>query len=166
MKCLAPLPLPFFVYGTLLPGQPNEELWEGSIINVETAFLDNSCIYDMGFYPMLVSQNDGVVTGKLITVYELAYEKILSRLDALEEFDPSQPERSTYLRRQRRVRTITGREANAWVYEGDLDLVNEMSQIASGDWLEHVHSRQIEIETWWAAINTMFGHHKQTDGED
>ncbi len=59
MNSYAPEPLPFFVYGTLLPGQPNDELWADSIIKIEAAFLDNSHIYDMGYYPMLVAQSGG-----------------------------------------------------------------------------------------------------------
>ena len=50
----APEQLPFFVYGTLLPGQPNDDLWGDGIAQVETAVLDDSHIYDMGYYPMLV----------------------------------------------------------------------------------------------------------------
>jgi len=157
-------PLPFFVYGTLLPGQPNDDLWGDGITRAEAAFLHNSHIYDMGYYPMLVSQSGGTVSGKLITVASLAYREIMLRLDALEEYVPARPKQSTYLRVRRRVTTKEGRRVDAWVYEGDMDLVEGMPQILGGDWLAHISSRHGEIEIWWESINSKFGHHKRIDG--
>lgn len=60
--------LPFFVYGTLIPGQPNDHLWQGAIGSLEAAVFDNGRLYDMGFYPMLVEGRAGMVKGKLIRV--------------------------------------------------------------------------------------------------
>ena len=155
----APHQLPFFVYGTLLPGQPNYSLWDGKIRSLKTAVLENCDIYDLGYYPMLVPQNGGLVTGKLIAVAQTAYEEILARIDILEEYDPLQPDSSTYKRVQRAVKTSTGKKVDAWVYEGENNLVNGSVKIANGNWLEHIRDRHIEIETWWWAIDTMFGHH-------
>jgi gamma-glutamylcyclotransferase (GGCT)/AIG2-like uncharacterized protein YtfP len=61
--------LPFFVYGTLLPGQPNYPLWAAAIRSEQPATLPNGRLYDMaqlglGHYPLLVedmgnSRDDG-----------------------------------------------------------------------------------------------------------
>ncbi len=91
---------PFFVYGTLIPGQPNEHLWGKAIATIETAVITNCQLYDMGYYPMLVEQQGAAVHGKLITVQYQAYENILARLDNLEGFVPDQPTDSTYRRVQ------------------------------------------------------------------
>lgn len=164
MNRFAPEPLPFFVYGTLLPGQPNEKLWGDGITKIEEAFLDDGYIYDMGYYPMLVAQGGGKVIGMLMTVAELAYEEILLRLDALEEYDSAQPDISTYMRVKRKVKTRHGHTKDAWVYEGDIGQVNGASRITGGNWLDYIRNRNREIETWWATIDTMFGHHQGTDG--
>ncbi|MDX1413158.1 MAG: gamma-glutamylcyclotransferase family protein [Candidatus Promineifilaceae bacterium] len=159
----APEQLPFFVYGTLLPGQPNESLWRGCICKAEPAYIHNCQLFDMGHYPMLVPQKAGIVAGQLITVDRSVYEEILSRLDALEEFFPEQPEQSTYYRVCKKVTTEDGQQWDAWIYEGDLHLIDGMPRIVSGNWLEYVSGKQEEINTWWESINTMFGHHRQAD---
>ncbi len=152
--------LPFFVYGTLLPNQPNFGLWGSFVIESKTAFLDNSQIFDMGYYPMLVAGLEGRVTGKLITIDRLVYDKILARIDSLEEYDPDQVDQSTYRRVCRGVRLTSGEKVDAWVYEGDIQSVNGSRQIISGDWQDYVRDRQAEILNWWQAIDTLFGHHK------
>ena len=115
--------LPFFVYGTLIPGQPNEHLWGQAIETAETAVFDNSQLYDMEYYPMLVEQRSGSVFGKLITVKDQLYLDTLVRLDALEGFIPDQPLESTYRRVKRDVTTSAGRTAVSWVYVGRMEYV-------------------------------------------
>ena len=46
--------LPFFVYGTLIPDQPNYYLWKDSIVNTKKGFIKNHQLFDMGHYPMIV----------------------------------------------------------------------------------------------------------------
>ena len=62
--------LPFFVYGTLIPNQPNYYLWEKSVINTESGLLKNYQLFDMGHYPMIVESKGSNVEGILIEIKE------------------------------------------------------------------------------------------------
>ena len=46
--------LPFFVYGTLIPDQPNYYLWKDSIVSTKDGLIKNYQLFDMGHYPMIV----------------------------------------------------------------------------------------------------------------
>jgi gamma-glutamylcyclotransferase (GGCT)/AIG2-like uncharacterized protein YtfP len=90
---------PFFVYGTLLPDQPNFCVWGEDIAHMEPATFYGGRLYDMGFYPMLIAaEADTAVHGQLITPHPAQYEAVCQRLDELEGYDPDQPESSDYQR--------------------------------------------------------------------
>ena len=109
-------PLPFFVYGTLLPDQPNFFVWGEDIARMEPATFYGGRLYDMGFYPMLIAaEADTAVSGQLITPHPAQYEAVCQRLDELEGYDPEQPELSDYQRRQVEVVVSDGRSQHAWV---------------------------------------------------
>lgn len=93
---------PVLVYGTLLPGQPNEHFWRGAIGGVEPAALANGNLYLMGYYPRIVEEGGGNVTGKLISAANMLYNDGLDRLDDLEEYLPKQPSKSSYRRAKTR----------------------------------------------------------------
>ena len=156
---------PFFVYGTLIPGQPNEHLWGKGITTIETAVIVNCQLYDMGFYPMLVEQQGGFVHGKLIRVKKQAYCNVLARLDKLEGFVPEQPTKSTYRRVRRDVMTNTGHTAVSWVYMGRIDQLGDAQLISGGDWESHVVGKQREMATWWESVQTVFGRHGNSKGK-
>jgi gamma-glutamylcyclotransferase (GGCT)/AIG2-like uncharacterized protein YtfP len=155
---------PFFVYGTLIPGQPNEHLWGKAIAKTETAVITNCQLYDMGYYPMLVEQQGAAVHGKLITVKKQAYMNILTRLDNLEGFVPDRPRDSTYHRVQRDVMTSTGRTAVSWVYVGHMDQLGDSRLISGGDWVAYAAGKQSEMAAWWESVNTVFGRHGNSKG--
>ena len=48
------MPLPFFVYGTLLTGQSNAQLLRGAIARTRAAKLSGAQMFDMGPYPMII----------------------------------------------------------------------------------------------------------------
>ena len=62
--------LPFFVYGTLLPGQPNAHLWGDGIVAQQNATLANGRLYDLGAFPMLVEEGEEKVVGWFVHDYE------------------------------------------------------------------------------------------------
>lgn len=66
-------------------------------------------------YPAVVSTPDGeLIRGEL---YELDdFEQLISRLDEYEEYDPSSPEDSLYLRSEVTVTLDKGGAETAWVY--------------------------------------------------
>ena len=72
MSELAQEKRPFFVYGTLLPGQPNYYLLEYAITHSAQAIIYDCQLYDMGPYPMMV--------GDVPVVQAYAYSKYLGEL--------------------------------------------------------------------------------------
>ena len=151
---------PFFVYGTLLPGQPNHYLWGKSIVTMETAVFPHGRLYDMGNYPMMVEQQNEPVKGKLITVSESSYEAITAVLDALEGFDPEKPTTSAYRRLERVVECENGRFVTAWLYLGQPKFVRGLPSIPSGDWVKHISATMQQINSWWTSTNSVAGLHE------
>lgn len=121
---------PFFVYGTLRPGQPNAVLWDGCEERMEGAVLENGRLYSLGHYPMLIEAEDGVVKGTLLTIQPAKYDLVLARFDWLEA--------GAYRRLLWRVLTENGRLAEAWVYVGHPSYVVNRPLIADGDWCGYI----------------------------
>ncbi|MEU0271986.1 gamma-glutamylcyclotransferase [Streptomyces sp. NPDC006307] len=136
--------LPFFVYGTLRPGEHNHDLFlRGRTAAEEPARLPGALLYDGPGYPYLVRDaGPGEVTGELEEVAgELVsaapgeYAALLSVLDALEEYlGPGHP-LNLYEREVCDVRrTRDGRMVRAWVYVA-APAARLGRPIAGGDWL-------------------------------
>jgi len=147
--------LPFFVYGTLLPGQPNYYLWADPIRSEWVAVLPNGRLYDMaqmklGHYPMLVEAQGEQVAGMLVEVEPVLYDEVLRTLDVLEDYRPQQPDESFYHRARRIVTLANGRQHVAWVYLGRPALVAGLEPIPGGNWKAYCATRKTEVEQWWA----------------
>jgi gamma-glutamylcyclotransferase (GGCT)/AIG2-like uncharacterized protein YtfP len=163
--------LPFFVYGTLRPGQPNAYLWGDAIAQIETAWFENGRLYDCGPYPMLVEETAVVpVQGQLMIPHPDQYDDLLVRIDTLEGFDPEHPDEATYRRVRRPV--LVGaepgqytRQAWAWVYIGRAEFVTDLSPIPSGNWAVHVTARQRQVNDWWQSIRSVAGLHRPADND-
>jgi len=154
--------LPFFVYGTLLPDQPNFFLWESDITVMEPAVFLGGRLYDMGYYPMLVTAvSPATVKGMVITVDFGKYEAVLQRLDKLEGYDPEQPEESGYQRQVAEIVLANGRSRRAWVYLGDIALVQAKPIVINGDWTTYAANNQPDLQEWWTTIRTVAGLHKK-----
>lgn len=138
--------LPFFVYGTLLPGQPNAFLWEGAVIDQETAVFPNASLYDMGSYPMLIEEGGAPVYGLVNHVAEAEYDAVLARLDWLEDYDPAQPDLPGYRRVAREVQMENGRSLRVWVYAGQPAAVRGLKSIPGGDWAAYIAAALRDIE--------------------
>ncbi|MEV3972493.1 gamma-glutamylcyclotransferase family protein [Streptomyces sp. NPDC050698] len=132
--------LPFFVYGTLRPGEVNHDLLlRGRTRSEEPARLADAVLYQGPGYPYAVGEaGGGPVSGELITALPEAYEELLAELDRLEEYVPGDP-RSLYERVERKaVRTADGAAVRAWVYLAAPAVAARLRArgrvIASGDW--------------------------------
>lgn len=141
--------LPIFVYGTLLPDQPNFYLWHDAIISMRPAQLPDACLYDMGMFPMLIEGANGMVQGAVGHVKAEQYAHVLAQLDKLEEYDPQRPEASAYRRVRRTVKMDTGESAEVWVYVGNRAFIATQSLIPSGDWVDYTQHNMIDIRNWW-----------------
>nr|WP_225836827.1 gamma-glutamylcyclotransferase family protein [Streptomyces sp. NK08204] len=133
-----PLPLPFFVYGTLRPGEPNHDVFlRGRTASEIPGRLPDAVLYDGPAYPYAVPEPGGAVTGDLITPLPEEYERLLAELDRLEEYAPGDP-RNLYERQARDVLTVDGTPVRAWVYLAAPAVAARLrvrgTRIDSGDW--------------------------------
>lgn len=130
--------LPFFVYGTLRPGEVNHDAFLlGRTTTEEPARLDGAVLYDGPGYPYAVEQ-PGTVHGDLVTARPDAYDDLLVALDRLEDYAPGDP-RNLYERVERKaVRTADGTAVRAWVYVAAPAVAARLrlrgDLIESGDW--------------------------------
>jgi gamma-glutamylcyclotransferase (GGCT)/AIG2-like uncharacterized protein YtfP len=137
---VTPARLPFFVYGTLRPGEVNHDLFlRGRVRSEEPCRLAEARLYDGPGYPYVVEEAGGAVTGELVTPRADAYTELLVALDELEEYRPGDP-RNLYERVAREViRTADGTSARAWVYVAAAPVAARLRArgklIESGDWL-------------------------------
>lgn len=151
--------LPIFAYGTLLPGQPNFDLWGEAIMSSQVAVLEGGRLYDMGYYPMLVEEGSGEVKGMIFALRHDFYRRTLERLDELEGYYPDQPDASVYRRVQRRVQLREGDIASAWVYVGRPQQLSGATPVPGGDWVRCVSARMGTLQRWWKDIDTVSGLH-------
>ncbi|GGX25474.1 gamma-glutamylcyclotransferase [Streptomyces malachitofuscus] len=109
--------LPFFVYGTLRPGERNHDLFlRGRTLSEEPGRLPGATLYEGPGYPYAVEEPGGAVGGELVTARPEAYAGLLAELDRLEEYVPGGP-RNLYERVVREVlRAADGTAVRAWVY--------------------------------------------------
>lgn len=89
-------PLPFFVYGTLRPGERYyRSFLQGRTVSERPALLGGALLYDGPGYPYAIA-GDGTITGTLIEVALDDYPELLAALDELEEYiGPGHPATST-----------------------------------------------------------------------
>ncbi|MGW0733780.1 gamma-glutamylcyclotransferase family protein [Streptomyces sp. NPDC002851] len=108
--------LPFFVYGTLRPGEHNHALFlRGRVAAEEPGLLEDAILYEGPGYPYAVeSPGDGPVHGELITALPGQYAALLAELDRLEDYAPGDPH-NDYERIARPV-LRAGTPVRAWVY--------------------------------------------------
>ncbi|WP_415956914.1 gamma-glutamylcyclotransferase family protein [Streptomyces sp. 021-4] len=146
--------LPFFVYGTLLPGEPNHDLFlRGRTSGERAAVLPRALLYDGPGYPYAIDGH-GRVHGTLLTAAPGVYGELLGLLDHLEEYlGPGHP-RNLYERVVREVElpgeggAAEGEEGEpgeeppatrAWVYLAAAAVTRSLrtsgSVIAEGRWV-------------------------------
>ncbi|MFE0513229.1 gamma-glutamylcyclotransferase family protein [Streptomyces sp. NPDC058964] len=131
--------LPFFVYGTLRPGEPNHDLFlRGRTRSEEPCRLTDAVLYDGPGYPYVVEEPGGAVRGELVIPLPGEYEELLVALDRLEEYAPGGA-RNLYERVERKVvREPGGAAVSAWVYVAAPTVAARLrergTRIESGDW--------------------------------
>jgi gamma-glutamylcyclotransferase (GGCT)/AIG2-like uncharacterized protein YtfP len=143
--------LPFFVYGTLLPDQPNYDLIVKESIDQRPAYFPDGRLYDLGPFPMLLEGSGGLVKGILYSINEADYPIILHRLDALEGFNPRNPSAGDFRRVERLVNLVCGSSIMAWVYLGKPASIIGARFILSGDWIAYSRENKDKLLEWWAS---------------
>ncbi|AZM89071.1 MULTISPECIES: gamma-glutamylcyclotransferase family protein [Streptomyces] len=132
--------LPFFVYGTLRPGEVNHDLFlKGRTAAEEPARLPDAALYEGPGYPYAVDRPGSAIAGELITAAPGEYAELLVALDLLEEYaGPGRPG-NVYDRVAREAVRPDGGRVRAWVYLAAAPLARRLAQtgteIPGGDWL-------------------------------
>jgi gamma-glutamylcyclotransferase (GGCT)/AIG2-like uncharacterized protein YtfP len=145
--------LPFFVYGTLRPGEENYQLFAaGKTLREIPAVLLQHTMY-AGRYPCVVEdagagegEGGSRVIGDLLFIHPTLYEQVLAAFDALERFDPTH-EDPWYRRVTRTVDYVAEdgsiRRSTAWVYLGGRATratYTEADRVSSGDWFAYLRA--------------------------
>lgn len=99
----------------------------------------HAALFDLGIYPAAVpTEDEGVVWGE---IYETSdAQAVLTVLDDIEGYRPSEPDRSLYTRVLVDVTLESGANRKAWTYFYNAPL-GRAERIASGDYLEHLNAR-------------------------
>ncbi|HZM99280.1 MAG TPA: gamma-glutamylcyclotransferase family protein [Pyrinomonadaceae bacterium] len=106
-----------FVYGTLLPTEAPKEI--ASMVKrfrrLGSAHVRGR-LYDFGEFPgaVLDPSSRTIIHGELVVLP--SDERILEALDRYEEFDPSDPKRSLFVRKKAMVRMANGSSREGWIY--------------------------------------------------
>ena len=108
--------LPFFVYGTLRPGERNHALFlRGRTVSERPARMPGLALHPGPGHPFAVEEPGSAVAGDLVTALPAAYGELLALLDVLEEYTPGDP-RNLYERVARDAVLADGVAVRAWVY--------------------------------------------------
>ena len=153
--------VPFFVYGTLLPEQPNFRLWKDSISRMEYGRIKDCQLFDMGAYPMLVESNEKYVHGMLVFIMPEHKDEMIARIDELEGYDPGKHGESAYNREMREVELENGKAVTAWVYLGHKKYIGKEKSVPSGKWAKHVAKKKEKHQDWWEETDTVAGLHEK-----
>ena len=138
--------LPFFVYGTLRPGQSNFHLLDGRTRRIRPASVTGFGLYSLGAYPILFTDDNprARVVGDLVMPTPQYYTRVMKALDRLEEYDPSDPEGGLYQRIPHQVRLHGRKRIRAWLYLGRPEhLFMKPKRIHHGDWAQYCEQNSV-----------------------
>ncbi|MEU6892056.1 gamma-glutamylcyclotransferase family protein [Streptomyces sp. NPDC046557] len=138
--------LPFFVYGTLRPGEVNHDLFlRGRTAAEEPALLPHTALYEGPGYPYAVARPGSAIRGELITPAPENYAELLVALDLLEEYRGPGRLGNVYDRVALEALRPDGTPVPAWVYLAAPPLARALArsgtEIPGGDWLARGRTR-------------------------
>src|SRR5438094_6287630 len=104
-----------FFYGTLMSGfrRPGRQRIDAHLTPEGRGSI-HGALFDLGIYAAAVPASDSQVWGEIHRMIDP--DVVLSELDEIEGFQPSEPEQSLYMRVETPVTFDDGRVATAWVY--------------------------------------------------
>ena len=125
-----------FFYGTLMSGfkrRGRERI--DSKLQPEGRGSIAAALFDLGIYPAAIPAADGRVWGEVHRMLDA--DAVLTVLDEIEGFRPSEPDASLYMRAETPVTLDDGSVTTAWAYFYNAPL-GRAQRIESGDYLEHL----------------------------
>ena len=128
-----------FFYGTLMSpfNRPGRQRITPKLTYAGRGTI-RAALFDLGIYPAAVPDDTRHVWGE---VYEASdAPSVLSVLDEIEGYRPSEPDRSLYTRVLTEVTLEDGRVQPAWAYFYNAPL-GRAQRIESGDYLDHLNAR-------------------------
>jgi gamma-glutamylcyclotransferase (GGCT)/AIG2-like uncharacterized protein YtfP len=131
-----------FVYGTLLPGRAPRDVREivGQLRHVARGSMPGR-VFDLGPFPGAV-HDDTALTRVQGEVFELPESnEHLRKLDEYEEFDPSRPDQSLFVREKHRIELVDGSQVHCWVYVYNRD-PGRAQTVPHGDYATWESARQ------------------------
>lgn len=155
----SPTPLPFFIYGTLLPDEPNAHVWGDTVAAWRPARYPNGRLVAFSHFPMLIEPDvlepsDSGVKGQIVEIKPERFVAVLRRLDHLEGVTPNGV--GNFFRREKRVvQAADGSLTAVWLYVGRQDLAPGCPIIPDGDWLAYSRSGENDrplsdsMTDWW-----------------
>jgi pyruvate carboxylase len=129
-----------FVYGTLMKGHGED--WQEKVgAHLVGHGRISGKLYDLGQFPGAVASSDPQchIEGEVYRLTDIGLATEI--LDEYEEFHPSRPEKSLFIRREVPVVMEDGTAKKAWVYLYNRP-VNESDFIRSGNYRERVSTRR------------------------
>ncbi|MBF8376339.1 gamma-glutamylcyclotransferase [Alicyclobacillus mali] len=117
-----------FVYGTLRKGQPNRPVMEPYLVADLGEGQIRGAMYDLGPFPAVTLEEDGVVTGEWVRVTDEG----LARLDRLESYPRFY---------DRAIVSDTANGLRGWVYCMARRKVDGYERVESGDWVKRLEQK-------------------------
>jgi gamma-glutamylcyclotransferase (GGCT)/AIG2-like uncharacterized protein YtfP len=155
--------LPFFVYGTLLPNQPNYYLWKDSIADSKNGIIRNYQLFDMGHYPMIVESEGNNVEGMIVYIKTEDYSKITKIIDNLEGYTPENHGNCAYNRETKIIELENRESEKAWIYIGSEEYIKKENKVEEGNWVKYMSGKK-RNQDWWKDTDTVAGlHTKKTN---
>ena len=105
-----------FIYGTLLPGKAPAEVaqYVDKLKRIGRGEVRGKKLQLNGYPGAVLEQSGDTIEG---TVFEIPADRaFFSQLDAYEEFYPSNPEKSLFLRERTKVKMEDGSIRECWIY--------------------------------------------------
>src|SRR5690349_8394374 len=124
-----------FLYGTLLPGEAPEEI---AYVVKRFRRLGSAHVrgrlYDFGEFPGAVLNPSArtMIHGELVALP--SDQRILEALDRYEEFDPSHPKKSLFIRTKAKILMADGSHREGWIYVYNRHL-GKAKLVRGGDYL-------------------------------
>ena len=128
-----------FFYGTLMSGfkRPGRARIDRHLTSEGRGRISAS-LFDLGIYPAAIPASDSYVWGEVHRMTDV--DAVLTALDEIEGYRPSEPDHSLYTRVETPVTLDNGDVAMAWAYFYNAPL-GRAHRIPSGDYLEYLKVR-------------------------